>query len=263
MMKTRLKNREYLRKYVLGTHTSERQEELEGRLLTDEKLQAELSIVEHEVLYDYVSGALSEPERVEFERGFLATPAGRRDLQFFRALKNHAESSSPAEAALLPRSWKSILPALLRGDNFFLRISIATASLILVFVGVFAVFLNWQSQRGNVFTATLGPGTTRFIGGREITLVEVPPDIGEVVLQLPVSDENAQGYTATLFTDEGEEKLTRENLRVESIRSAKVIALRISSSVLTPGDYRVKVKARVFGSTVEDIASYSFRVVNR
>jgi len=32
---------------------------------------------------------------------------------------------------------------------------------------------------------------------------------------------------------------------------------------LTPGDYRVKVKARVFGSTVEDIASYSFRVVTR
>lgn len=262
-MKTRLKNREYLRKYVLGTHTSEHQEELEERLLTDEKLLAELSIVEHEVLYDYVSGALSQPERAEFERGFLATPAGWRDLQFFRALKSHAESSSPAEAELLPRSWKSILPALLRGENFLLRISIATASLILVFFGVFAVLRNWQSPRGNVFTATLGPGTTRVIGRKEMTLIEVPPDTGEVVLQLPIIDENAQGYTATLFTDQGEEKLIRENLPVELIGSEKVIALRISSSDLTPGDYRVKVKARVFGGTVEDIASYSFRVVTR
>jgi hypothetical protein len=163
----------------------------------------------------------------------------------------------------LRRSWKSILPAFLRGENFFLRISIATASLILVFFGVFALFRNWQSQRVNDFTATLGPATTRFIGGKEMTLVEVPPDTGEVVLQLPVSDENAQSYMATLFTDKGEEKLTRENLPVESIGSEKVIALRLSSSVLTPGDYRVKVKARVFGNTIEDIASYSFRVVIR
>lgn len=262
-MNTHLENREYLRKYVLGAHTSERQEELEEQLLTDEKLLAELSIVEHEVLYDYVSGALSQPERVEFEKGFLATPAGRRDLQFFKVLKSHAESSSPAEAVLLPRSWKSILPAFLRGENFVLRVSIVTASLILVFFGVFAVFQNWQSQRRNVFTATLGPGTTRVIGGKEMTLVEVPPDTGEMVLQLPISDENAQSYTATLFTDKGEEKLTWESLPVESKGSEKVIALRISSSILTPGDYRVKVKARVFGSTVEDVASYSFRVVIR
>lgn len=262
-MKRSLKNRKYLRDYVLGTHNLEDEQQLEEQLLIDEGLLAELSIVESEVFYDYVSDTLTESEQVRFESRFLTTPEGQRDLQFFKALKSHVENLPAAQEPGLPRSWKSLLPAFLRGENFFLRVSVVMVSLIIVFGGIFLVFRNFQNQRVNVFTIALGPGTTRVIGEKEMSLVEIPPDTDEVLLQLPVNDQNAGTYTASLFTDTGEEKLTRENLRIESTATGKVVALHVPTSILASGDYRVKIRAYMTGGAVEDVASYSFRVVRR
>lgn len=261
-MKRRLKKRKHLRDYVLGTHNPEQEQQLEERLLTDEKLLAELSVVEDELLYDYVSDTLPEAEQAKFEARFLNSPEGQRDLQFFKALKSHVENLPPAKKPLA-RSRKSILPAFLRGENFFLRVSVVTASVIIVFVGLFAVFRNLQNPRVNVFTVALGPGTTRIIGEKELNLVEVPPDTDEILLQLPINDQNAETYTASLFTDTGEEKLTQENLRIESTATGKAVTIGVPSSVLASGDYRVKIKANLKGGAVEDVASYSFRVFRR
>jgi hypothetical protein len=260
-MKRSLKKRKYIRHYVLGTHDPRHQQQFEERLLTDEKLLEELSIVENELLYDYLSGSLSQSERERFEKGFLATADGERDLQFFRALKNHVDSSAPAgDSILLPRSWKRFLPAFLRGDNIFFKLSFVTVILILVFAGLFAFFQNQRNQGVTVFTATLGPGATRMIGGKEITVVEIPSDIDIVVLHLPSGEQNARRYRASLYTDKGEEKFTQDGLQSESTLTGRIVPLRVPANILAPGDFRVKVKAPMTGVELEDVASYSFRV---
>jgi len=263
-MKRPLRKRKYIRQYVLGTHDPRHQQQFEERLLTDEKLLEELSTVENELLYDYLSGGLSQSERESFEKGFLATADGERDLQFFRALKNNADSFAPAgDSTLLPRSWKRFLPAFLRGDNIFFKLSIVTVMLILVFAGLFVIFQSQRNQGVTVFTATLGPGTTRMIGGKEMTVVEMPSDIDIVVLQLPIGEQNARSYRASLYTDKGEEKFTQDGLQSESTLTGRIVPLRLPSNILVSGDYRVKVKAHVTDVELEDVASYSFRVVRQ
>ena len=98
-MKKSQRKDEYLRQYVLGNHDSESQEQFEERLLTDEDLLAELSIVEDDVVRDYLSGTLSESEREKFENEFLATDAGKQELQFFGAFNNYLANLPAAENA--------------------------------------------------------------------------------------------------------------------------------------------------------------------
>src|SRR5690242_7824236 len=162
IMKRSLRKDEYLRQYVLGTHDPD--EQFEERLLTDEKLLERLSIVEDEILQDYLSGALSESEREKFEKRFLTTDAGRQELQFSKAFNNYFAGLPAAEKrTTLQRSWKRFLPSFLRGESPILRISFATAIVIVVCLGLFVSLRDRSQERGIIFTATLTSGQVKGI----------------------------------------------------------------------------------------------------
>ena len=263
-MKRTLRKHEYLRQYVLGTHDPESQEQFEERLLTDEKLREELSIVEDELVHDYLSGALSESEREKFENRFLATDAGQQELQFFKAFNNYFANLPAAEKRTpLPRSWKRFLPSFLRGESPIPRISFATAIIILVSIGLFVVLRNRSQERGTVFTATLTPGQVKAIGGREMTVVEVPPGTDLVTLQLTIGEANPPSYHVSLFTDKGEEVFTEDRLQAEVTPMGKFVGVNVPSSILRRGDYRLKLAARLSSDQLEEAATYSFRVIRR
>lgn len=263
-MKRSLRKDEYLRQYVLGIHDPESEEQFEERLLTDEKLLEQLSIVEDQVVQDYLSGTLSESEREKFESRFLATDEGRRELQFFRAYNNYFDSLPATEKRTpLPLSWKRFLPAFLRGESPVLRISFATAIIILVSIGLFVALRNLDQERGTVFTATLTPGQVKVIGGREMSVVDVPPGTDLVRLQLAIGETSAQRYHISLFTDQRKEIFTEDGLQVESTATGKFVSVNVPSSILSRGDYRLKLAARISGDQLEEVASYSFRVIRR
>jgi hypothetical protein len=263
-MKRSLRTDEYLRKYVLGTHDPESEEQFEERLLTDEKLLDQLSIVEDEMVQDYLSGTLTQPEREKFESRFLATDEGRQQLQFFRAYNDYfASLPATGKRMPLPRSWKRFLPAFLRGESPILRISFATALIILVSTGLFVALRNRGREHGTVFTAALTPGQVKVIGGREMSVVDVPPGTDLVRLQLAIGEGSAQSYHISLFTDKGEEIFTKDGLQVESTATEKFVSVTVPSSILSRGDYRLKLAARMSGDQLEEVASYSFRVIRR
>jgi len=263
-MKRNLRKDEYLRQYVLGTNDPESQEQFEERLLTDEKLLEELLTVEDEVINDYLSGGLSESEREKFESRFLATDSGKQELQFFRAFNNYFANLPAAEKHTpLPRSWKRFLPSFLRGESPILRISFATTIIILVSIGLFVVLKNRSEERGTVFTSTLTPGQVKVIGGREMTVVEVPPGPDLIRLQLAIGEARAQSYHVSLLTDKGEEIFTEDALQAESTAEGRFVSVNVSSSILSHGDYRLKLAARMSGDQLEEVASYSFRVIRR
>ena len=262
IMKRSLRKDEYLRQYVLGTHDPD--EQFEERLLTDEKLLERLSIVEDEILQDYLSGALSESEREKFEKRFLATDAGRQELQFSKAFNNYLAALPTAEKRMtLQRSWKRFLPPFLRGESPILRISFAMALIVLISIGLFVVLKNRSRERGNVFTATLTPGQVKSIGSREMTVVEVPPGTDLVRLQLAIGEASAQSYHVSLFTDRGEEIFTEDGLQAELTATGKFVSVNVPSSIFSRGDYRLKLSARTSGNQLEEVASYSFRVIRR
>lgn len=260
MKRTRIKD-EYLRQYVLGTNDPESQQHFEERLLSDQNLLEQLSIVEDQVVCDYLAGSLSEVEKEKFENRFLTSTDGKQELQFFRAIRHHAKNRPPAfERKPLPRSWKRFLPAFLRGETPWLRLSFATAILILVFVGLLAFFRKPFNEHGPVFTTALVPGQIRVIGGRKMNVVEVPPATEVINLQLAIGEVSAGSFQASMFTDTGEEVFTKDGLQAESLPDGKFVSLRIPSHILKAGDYRLRLKASVPGDGVEEVASYSFRV---
>lgn len=261
-MKRSLRKDEYLRQYVLGTHDPETQEQFEERLLTDEKLLEELSIVEDDLVHDYLSGALSESEIEKFENRFLATDAGKQELQFYNAFNNYFACLPAAEKRTpLPRSWKRFLPSFLRGESPILRLSFATAIIILVSIGLFVVLRNRSQERGIVFTATLTPGQVKGIGGREMTVVEVPRGTDRIRLQLAIGEASPQTYNVSLFTDKGEAIFTEAGLQAESTATGKFVSMNVPSNTLSRGDYRLKLATRISSGQLEEVATYSFRVI--
>jgi hypothetical protein len=260
-MKRSLRKDEYLRQYVLGTHDPD--EQFEERLLTDEKLLERLSIVEDEILQDYLSGTLSESEREKFEKRFLATDAGRQELQFSKAFNNYLAGPAAEKRTTLQRSWKRFLPSFLRGESPILRISFAMAIVIVVCLGLFVFLRNRSQERGTIFIATLTPGQVKGIGGREMTVVEVPPGTALVRLQLAIGEASAQSYHVSLFTDRGEEIFTKDALQAESTATGKFVSVNVPSSILSRGDYRLRLSARISGNQLEEVATYSFRVTRR
>src|SRR5688572_23410515 len=137
----------YIREYVLGTHDPEYEQQFEEHLLTDKRLLEQLSIIEDELVNDYLSGKLSESEKENFENRFLKTSAGKRELRFFGALKNHVDKLSSSEQRTpVPRSWKRFRPAFRRNENPWLRVSFATVLLILIFAALFVVLRNRSSE---------------------------------------------------------------------------------------------------------------------
>jgi hypothetical protein len=263
-MKQNPAKKEYIRQYVLGIPDLKEQEQFEERLLSDANLIEQVSIVEDEVVWDYLRNALSETERKSFEDHFLTTPEGRRKLRFFSSFNDQLpDSSMAADFMELPKSWKRFLPEFLRGEGPWLRVSFATAIVVLILGGLLLASQNWRNPPRElaVFTAALGKSPTKSISSGELPLLDVPPGIDVIELQVPINDSNATSYSASLFTDQGQEKFHQDDLRAEA--AGTLVRVRLPSSILTSGDYRLKLKAHISAAESEEVATHSFRVVRR
>jgi CHAT domain-containing protein len=121
----RLKNEKHLRSYLLGTLPQKRAEQLEARLLKDDDLVEQLSLLEDELIEDYARNALSAGDRKHFERYFLTNPRRRRKLMLVRGLRKYTADvghvntadRSPARPPwyypLLSPQWRPVAASLL------------------------------------------------------------------------------------------------------------------------------------------------------
>ena len=265
-MKREPTERERGRQYLLGALGGKKRREFEEQLLRDAALLDELELTENEVVYDYLSGALSAQEKARFESHYLSTPERHLKLNFFAALKNKVESM-PADDAALPRSLKRFLPAFMREEGYALRLSFAAIFVALVLGGWLLVLRNRgaEAERPRLIAALKegresGDGTHRGTGAVELTRVHIPFAEGLVELRLPVEGGERMSYSATLFADQGEEKSTKDDLEVGTTAEGQFVSFRVESSVLTRGDYRLRLKARAPGGEFREVGVYSFRV---
>jgi len=73
-------------KYLLGRMSEEERADFEKQYLANEELFEELVATENETIRSYLTGSGSETERREFESRFLATPSKRRKVEFEKSL---------------------------------------------------------------------------------------------------------------------------------------------------------------------------------
>jgi hypothetical protein len=78
-----------MRRYVLGNVTEEERSALELRLMNDNELYDELSMVEDDLIDDFLAGELTADELEMFESYFLASPDHRGKLRFAKAFREY------------------------------------------------------------------------------------------------------------------------------------------------------------------------------
>ncbi len=106
-----------LRAYLLSELGPEEQEQIEQQFLVDQDFFQEASIVEDEIIDEYLSDTLSE--RDAFNRSFLSTPHRRQKVRLAMALRMYVsdvEDQASAKSAEEPglRSWFRIFRTLRR-----------------------------------------------------------------------------------------------------------------------------------------------------
>ena len=90
-----------IRDYLLGVSISER-EEFEKRLMADKEFSNEVSIVEEELIQDYVDGNLDDSEKKSFETHFLVSKERTEKVKFAKALRKLVDSKTSSDLTEKP-----------------------------------------------------------------------------------------------------------------------------------------------------------------
>jgi len=263
-----------IRDYLLGDLAGEQQAQFEERLLTSDAVYEELVITEDELIDEYLRGQLSASERESFESHFLAAPEHQENLRFARTFTKYVTAEGPkyqvatdervAEEPPTQTSppssrWFGFLP--IRNPIYGYAL---TAALVLVVVGV--TWLGWRNLNsgprdpGRVLSVALTPGLSRDAGDGSKP-VTVPSATDTLRFRLLLAELRHNTYEATLDAD-GRTLTSKSNLPKEVVSGQPAVVLDVPASLVSTGDYRVKLSGVNPDGKSESVASYSFRIQN-
>jgi len=134
-METKASDGQLIVRYLLGDLPEEEQARVEDRAFADREYSRSIEDAENDLIDDYVRGALSNAERRQFERRFLASAERQKKVEFARALARIVPVTKAIAAPTAAVSWRESLAAYFhgwRGWNPALQFSMAAAALLLV-----------------------------------------------------------------------------------------------------------------------------------
>lgn len=97
-MENEIINEELIRKYLLGELSENDRQSIEQRIITDDEFSDRVNLVESDLVDEYARDRLEGPELQSFERIYLATPQGRKQVDFARALSMYTSLDIPQPA---------------------------------------------------------------------------------------------------------------------------------------------------------------------
>ncbi len=151
-MATEPNSERLIARYLLGELPEEQQVEIEDRAFQDKDYLASITLVENDLIDEYVRQELSETERRRFEDRFLASAERRKRVEFARALASVASEAAVAEQpsrAPAAISWRDSFEAFFRGLNPAGKFAFAAIMLLLLVGGAWLLTetLRLRSQR--------------------------------------------------------------------------------------------------------------------
>lgn len=257
-MEPLIDDRSRIRNYLLGVPEltgSEAFEDLEQRLLTDNEFLSKFSLVKDELMEDYVTGALSDDETLQFEKHFLSTPGRVLQVEIVRSLVE--------KPAVYASSWTKYLP---------IAAVIAVAAL--------AGLLVWVATRSEQqpMTAALerlnDPRTSSpphaitsltlkqiYVRGAEDRRVVLSEGKTIILLQLELLGDAHQTYRASLQSGEGAKLGVVQNLKPDAQSGIRLLNVKLPADQLTPGSYQIKLDGVNLSGQYEAAGLYPFQVV--
>jgi hypothetical protein len=256
-------DKDVLRSYLLGTLETAPRAELEERILCDPAAYEEISLLEEELIDQYVAGGLSKGERHHFETNFLITEERQKKLRFGQLLKRYLSSQAvPAHSRKVP------VQLVNQTDNsrrLFAPVAFAVVVAALLGIGL----LCWlavrksaeqqavQVESSPVVVVPLSPASQE-VQGIITRPVITPPKGFDVKLELAVVNTSFKHYKSELFREN--KPLQTDALEIETKGEQRIVPLTLTGQTLSPGDYQLKLSGVSDSGQDEFIDSYSFRV---
>ncbi len=240
-----------VRQYLLGHLSDEEQQDIQGRLLTDDDLFEELEISKGELIEEYVSGELRENERRWFESHYLSSAEGRQRYTFTIALNC---LKHPVLAPQIP-SVSERLRAFLTKWRWAVAVAVPAALVVAIGIGL---QISRRSQTPptsyafslNSTVSQRSPGDARYLK------VPLTPETAElrITLQLP------QGVThGTNYRVELDDRREIRSLEATAHDSNSVLVV-IPTAQLTEGLYALRLYSSSDGGSEQLIpGEYLFR----
>jgi len=131
-----LNNEKLIARYLLGELSDEQQVEIEDRAFADKDYLASITAVENDLIDEYVRHELSETDRRNFERRFLASAARRKRVEFAKSLAFMSQEAPVAKKTVIPQwSWRESLYAFISGLTPAAKFALSAAMLLLLVGG--------------------------------------------------------------------------------------------------------------------------------
>jgi len=242
------KEREELRRYLLGLVAESEREAVDRRLLTDSEFYEELQATEDDLVDEYLSGKLTEQERRQFELHFAIGEERQKKLQFGRSWQNHIR---PQEE-----------------PQFFLR-NVLNVRAVLVFA-VCLIFvggiITWWVARQPVrhsalqqtLAVTLRSGSVRGFG-QATSQLHRPPADSLVNVQLQLAAKNHNSYNVDLSQENVVIKPFKD-LQAQAENGHFIVVVPVESGLLNEGDYTFSLTGISGSNPPEPEGSYHLRV---
>lgn len=151
-MDQNLNDEHVVRRYLLGEMAEQEREQLERRLLVDADYSALVSVLEEDLIEDYVSSRLEAEDALKFESIFLKTPEGVEQVRLARNLRAYSLKEGSGR---LPEPLPSHIEAgpkpislmdYLRSKTSAARTALAAAAVVAVLLGASLVLLILRLQ---------------------------------------------------------------------------------------------------------------------
>jgi hypothetical protein len=254
-----------VRLWLLGLLSQEQGESLEQRLISDARAFDEIPMAEEELIDDYLSGELSEPESVAFESYFMNSSERRQQFRVAKALRSYVEREDPFGRHSAPETEN--VPAFVKQQPSFLASLNAWKIPLAAALSIIVVALVWISMRSS--STTGGPSLAVFLEpsvqtreGGTLQQINVPSNIQNIELHAKLSKGPSQNYRAVLFDAGGNTILTNDNPKIDKSGSEiDVVVVPVPAARLTRGQYRLQLDIQRPDGHTESAASYRFVVV--
>lgn len=289
-----------IKRYLLGTASADERTALEDKYLSDADAFEELTAAENDLIDSYSRGKLSDSEKRDFEKGYMATPKGRARVDFSRAFTEVSSEACQTAEVRSTSLWEVLRSYFQLRSRLFRWGLVATcAAIVAIVVGSRNVLHNRdlgaglkypqtqtpaltppptanpkggtagtetarnEAPRIAEFTMRLEPGLSRTVGSSTPEAFVAPSVTQWLNLQLVFEgDKGSTSYTAILETPEGREVDRIPRLKIQSPSGRAAFAVRLPVRLVPAGDYVVELKGQGNDSAEpETIESYSFRIL--
>jgi hypothetical protein len=282
-----------IKQYLLGRLGEAKREWLEEKVLTDPEYKENVSMVEDELIEDFVADELNSNEREQFIEHFLSTSHQLQRVELAKAIHTYFADGDAAIPSL-PVNKTTRLPfqkrwvASLRGgepNSYTARATAVVLVLMMVGVAVFLVSRYLQEQpavdphtalqqkltrlndprylddelakNSPTFRVNLTSGFVRSEEG--MPKISVPAEANVVQLELPLAQ--IKSYRATLRTIEGKEIFTLPSVTAREVAGNRAFIINVPSELLPHGDYELNLSGLTEDLPSSDAGPYYFRVI--